>query len=329
MPLIKQRGGLLEEQDFYLTSDFADFLVSGEATRKDGVFELKQGTIKRHFTYDTFVIDVEKEYKQLAEGQEQHFFIQTDRRTIGIYDTVGDGYAAYWRILCHERFVQTYKSADGQDWTNVGGLMLENGETILYQGFTIKGEVPLRFTYYTVYHDPYLTLQNFPEGFQAELYDTEGSLLKAALFDGQMAAKLYLDYCRNGMVKIINAGGNVVYEAKVADYTMGDVYTYTNYLLEILYAGEVIDYGPTHLDEKPIQRMALRNVSAEEDYSNITLAVTCASGDKVEISLDGSTYSEQIIVEHLAAGADKPFYVRIQKQPHSEFEVRNFEITIL
>ena len=330
MPFIKQRHGLLEEQDFYLTSDFADFLVSGEAARKDGVFELKSGAIKRHFdAYSNFVIDVQKEYKQLAGEEKQYFFVETDRRSIGLYDSEGDGYAAYWRILCNERFVQAYKSADGQEWVNVGGSLLENDEQIFYQGFRVEGGTALKFSHYAVYQDPYLTLQNFPEGFKAELCDTEGSPLRAALFDAQMAAYIFLGYNQSGVLKISDAGGNVVYEAAIAGYVQGEIYTYTAYLLEILYAGEVIDYGPTQLDEKPVQRMILRNANTDETYTAITLAISCNNGDKVQISLDGTNYAEQITVETLSAGEERPFYVQIGRKQHSEFEVRNFKITIL
>lgn len=329
MPFIKQRHGLLEEQDFYLTSDFADFLVSGEVSRKDGTFTLKSGTIKRHFTYESFVIDVQKEYKQLTGEEQQAFFLETDRRIIGLYDCQGDGYAAYWRILCHDRFVQAYKSADGQEWVNVGGTLLENDEPILYQGFRVQGGTALKFTRYTVYQGPYLTLQNFPEGFKAELCNTEGSPLRAALFDGQMTANIFLGYGQNGILIISDAADNVVYEAPAADYTLGEIYTYTAYLLEILYDGEVINYGPTQLDEKPVQRMILRNASANETYTDVTLAVSCVNGDQVQMSLDGTNYGEQVTVDTLAAGEEKPFYVKIGRKGHSEFEVRYFEITIL
>lgn len=329
MPFIKQRHGLLEEQDFYMTSDFADFLVSGEATRKNGVFELASGTIKRHFTYENFVIDVEKEYKELLGEEKQYFFVETDRRSIGLYDSQGEGYAAYWRILCQDRFVQVYKSADGQEWVNVGGTLLEKDEQIQYQGFRIEGSAALKFTHYTVYQGPHLTLQNFPEGFKAELYNAEGSPIRAALFDGQMTANIFLGYSQKGTLKISNAADNVVYEAPAADYTLGEIYTYTAYLLEILYAGEVINYGPTQLDEKPIQRMILRNASDSETYTDITLAVSCVNGDQVQMSLDGTQYNEQIVVDTLESGAEKPFYVKIGRKGHSEFEVRYFEITIL
>lgn len=329
MPFVKQRNGLLEVQDFYMTSDFTDFLISGEASRKDGTFTLTRGSIKRHFTYETFVIDVEKEYRQLEEGEKQYFFLQTDRRTIGVYDTAGEGYAAYWRLLCHEGFIQAYKSADGREWMNVGGLKLAEDERIFYQGFEVEGGAPLKFTRYTVYHGPHLILQNFPEGFEAGLYNEEGSLMKAARFDGKMEARLYLDYNRGGILKVTDAGGNIVYTAPAAEYAMGDAYTYTEYLLEIVYAGEVIDFGPTHLDEKPVQRMLLRNASPGEIYHDIILAISCNNGDKVELSLDGSNYGKEITVETLGAGEEKAFYVRIGKQPHSEFEVREFAITIL
>lgn len=328
MPFVKQRNGLLEDQDFYLTSSFADFLISGEASRKDGVFELRKGEIKRHFTYTTFVIEVEKVYLPLAEKNQQIFFIETNQRRLGLYDASGVGYCAYWRLICHEGFVEAYKSGDGLAWEIVGGEHLAPDERILYQGFEVVGDQALSFSRYRVFHDPFLTLQNFPEGFKAECYDTEGSLFKAAFFDHDMTARLFWEaQPTSGSIQVKDALDNLIYEAPRLEYIMGERYIYTAYLLEMRYEGEIIGYGPTQLDEKSIQRMVLCNLSLDETYRDILLAVE-ATGDQVELSLDGSHYTPEITIATLAPKEECAFYVRITKESHDEFEVREFDIIL-
>lgn len=329
MPLIKQQKGLLEQDNFYLTSSFSDFLGSAQYGRNDHYFELKRGEIKRHFIYDEFVIDVKKEPKILDKKDKHSFFIETSLGQIGLEELTGTEQITNWRILCYDRFMQVYESIDdGETWINKGGYKLKEDEKILYQGFRQEGESFLKFTEYKVYGSPFLYLQNFSKGFKSILYDEEHQELEQMVFNDNMTAQIFLDKPIKGYVKIYDTTSDLVCTSRIEKFDIGDRYAFTPYELEVVYEGNTLEYGPTYLGDIEVTRMKLVNKS-KEIYPNITLLLTNVQVDVVQLSFDGNNYFDDIKVEKLDAGEEKIFYIKIIKKFTNEFIVREFELKII
>lgn len=331
MQLLRQRNGLREEENFYLCSNFSDFLGNGDANRHDGVFTLRRGEIGRHFAYQDFLIEVKKQCCLLQEKERHCFGVETNKRQIGIQEITGEESAPYWRIAGYDGYVQIYRSQDGLLWENMGGAALEDDETVKYQYFSVAGAQPLVLEDYRVYHDPFLTLQNYPEGMKASFYEhenedgTEEALIEA-FFDEKMTARLFLDYNRHGVIQITNAEGALAATLAGRDYQMGELYTATDYLLEISYKDEAIDYGPTHLDTRSIQTLGIKNFS-ESDYEHITLQIDHAPEDDITISLDGGQYEKNVVIDQLKAGETRQFFIKIGGIG-GQFKVRDFSLTV-
>ncbi len=332
MPLIKIQEGLLERDNFYLTSGFSDFLGNGTYTRKSGAFELKQGEIKRNFYFQDFVIEVRKEEAILNPNESHFFFVEVINRQTRVLQKIGlyedqQAHATHWKIICHDQFIQTYVSQDGLNWNNIGGYKLID-EEVVYQGFEVKGETALTFTDYRVYHNPFVTLLNFDEGYKAELYNLNDDLIKTRLFEEDMMVTLFLDDNLEGYFKVYDLTGQLVYTSPSDSLEMGSIYSYTPYDLEITYKGDVIGYGPTHLKSN-LQMLQLKNVGSEA-YYNLRLIPFKATSkeDVIELSLDGVTYADKVIIETLEVQQVQDIYVRITKENEYDFEVHSFEIKI-
>lgn len=332
MPLIKIQEGLLERDNFYLTSSFSDFLGNGTYAKSLGYFELKQGEIKRNFTYKEFVIEVIKDNKTLQKEESYSFFIEVlnkdgELKEIGLCETQGEANITHWRITCYENFIQTYISLDGVNWENTSGTKLIDMK-IVYQGFKVKGETSLVFTDYRVYHNPFITLQNFEEDFKVELYSATDALIKTRLFDANMEAHIFIDNNVEGYFKVYDYTNNLIFTSQKYVLSMGGVYVYTPYELEMTYKGNVIGYGPTHLG-KNLQLLQLKNIGTEL-YENLKVVHLKATSDKdiIELSLDGLTYTVSLNIASLALGEVQDIYVRITKDDVYDFMVNEFELRI-
>lgn len=178
MPLVKVQHGLLEEENFYLSSPVTDFLGSGAWSRTEEVFRLRSGTVLRRLPYDAFVVDVRKEAVSLSGSDRFEFFIEDSNGRLGLREEAGDEPVTGWRIIYHEGFMQVYASTgDGGAWENKGGARVDlEGE--IRQGFSLRGNEELVITDYRVYSNPNLTLQNFSPGTLARLTGPDENVLE-------------------------------------------------------------------------------------------------------------------------------------------------------
>jgi hypothetical protein len=312
MQIIKVRNGLLEQDNFYMTSPFQDFLGVG-TTRRDGNSLLIDGNdkIERNFQYDNFLVKVRKEnWIDIAEEDRAVFYVGTTSDEWGLSEDWDQEQSEYLAISKHDGFIQCYSSDDGKSWTNHGGENLLEAP-IVKQGFIKEGSKPLKLMEYSVHSGPYVTVQNFPEGYKAELCLPGGEAYRERLFDSGEKADIYLDYPMRGFVRVYDNNGVKVTEGSEMDLTHGDILVGTDFQLELEYMGVALPEG--EISEFATygapQMVTLRNVSDSVTYSGLTVSTETDSGDTIEISLDSSTYGATATIDTLPPGGEVNLYI--------------------
>lgn len=325
MPLIQQGRGRVDQEDYFLTGSMTDFLGGGVCSRKDHLFELQRGEIKRRFSYPDFAAVLKLE-AATGETGSRHFFVETDRNKIGIGEDAAMRSEAYWRITCSDGFVQVFRSADGKEWSNEGGCDLEDGEIISFLGFSVDGDATLRFSSCACYSSPFLLVHNFPEDFIVKLFSEDGTLLKTEPFGAGMTARIVLEHPVTGKLSIRNPAGEVLQETGVTAFEPGDEWLWTEYQIELRYSGDVLGYGPTTLAQQSIHKMTLKNASDTALY-RLQLRLAGADAGKVSLSLDGEDYVAALQVDELLAQAETSFYVQLSGA-QQRFSALDFEIQL-
>jgi len=327
MPLIKVKKGLLEQENFYLTSPATDFLGTGEWIRTDTTFNLKNGTVKRRLPQSNFVIDVSKKIlfpetepeKSLCE-----FFIESNNEKWGLKETISDE-TAYWRIICYDGFIQIYFLIYEETWINNGGSEISLGENV-YQGFTVN-DCELSIDGYKLYDNPYLELQNFEPGTAVQLLDIESNLIKERLFNEDYTAKIFLDSCTKGYLKFIY-NNEEIFTSSIIDFDLGDVFLFSNENIELIYKGKVLTFETTKVSKDEIEQFIIRNAGKDEIF-DINIEVLSSNGDLVHISFDNAEYSNILNIENMLASEERIFYLKIIKQVAADnFSVKKFDIKI-
>lgn len=330
MKLIKVKNGLLEAENFFLASPFDDFAGKANITRDISTGKLKiisNNKIERKFNYEEFVIEVEKEnFNDMDIDDYSMIYLGNDNYTFGIKDKGLNQQNKYWKILRQENYVQAYSSPDGVDYINIGGMKFS--EPLSRQGFMKVSKEDFKLNNYKVYDNPYVTIQNFIENTKCELYDKADNLLKTRLFDSEMECKVFLDSNNlEGYFVFKDSKDSIIYKTDHMTLGYGDVWVFSPYNLEILYLGNIVtDINPALLQDLD-ELITIKNIG-DKDYVGIVIGTQTSSNDLIQLSADGSNYTDKITVD-IAKGEEKSLYVRITKNADNHnFNVRDFQIVI-
>lgn len=331
MKLIKVKDGLIEVENFFLTSPFSDFAGESNITRdiKTGKLKLiSNNKIERKFNYGEFVIELEKEnFNIMSEDDYSMMYLGNNEHTFGIKDEEKAEQNKYWKILRQDGYIQAYASKDGKEYENIGGIKFD--EPITKQGFMKHNNEDFILNNYKVYANPYITIQNFPENTLCELYDLEGNLLKTRKFNSNLECKIYLDSNNMwGYFTFKDMDNNVIYTTTHLQLQYGDVYVCSPYNFEIVYRGNVVTNVNPALLQDLEELITIKNVG-DKDYTNIKIGTETNSDDLIELSFDGVNYTDTLTIDSIKQGESKDIFVRIIKNAENHnFSVRDFQLVI-
>ncbi|OAA92993.1 hypothetical protein [Clostridium coskatii] len=329
MKLIKVKDGLLEVENFFLTSSFSDFAGSANVTRDMSTGKMKlisNNKIERNFTYTEFVVELEKEnFNDVGIDDHCSLYFGNDKYAFGIREMKQGEQHKFWKILKEDNYVQAYASDDGINYTNIGGMNFI--DAVLHQGFEKYSNEDFILDNYKVYASPYVTIQNFPENTVCELYDSNNNLLKTRTFNGDLECKIFLDSNIQGYFIFKDSTGNQIYKSDLLDLKYGDVYVFSKYELEVIYNGLVVtNTSPVVLKDLQ-ESITIKNIDTK-DYAGLKIEIQTASDDLIQLSLDGSAYSDSVSLD-LLQGQSKDVFVKITKNvDNHNFSVRDFQLVI-
>lgn len=312
LKLVKIEDGLLEQDNFYSVSPSSNFIGDFHYTRDAlGSFSLTGGFIERKFEYNEFVIVVEKETNFITNDDGVYLYVRKDHQRAGLIEEKKDVFPPnpYWKLIKADGFIQGYSSSDGVNWFHKGGGEIFNNDV---QGFQVFGSTHMKLIDYKVYKTPYFKIYGFPEDYQVIIEDIGGNIIKTGIFDSDHKSEIFLDYCFEGRIKILDNNGSFIYDTNVMDIKFGDVYTATDYDLQVIYKGVVLDYNPTMLNTLT-ERVVLKNNSVSDTYTNLHIRAIPANTDTVEISLDNINYSNALILDSISPQQEIDLYIRIEK----------------
>ncbi|APM41408.1 hypothetical protein [Clostridium kluyveri] len=329
MKLIKVKDGLLEVENFFLTSSFADFAGSANVSRDISTGKVKlisNNKIERNFTLEEFVIELEKEnFSSMGQDDYCILYLGNNDYAFGIKDEKQDEQHKFWKILKQDNYIQAYASDDGINYVDIGGMNF--AESITKQGFEKHSTEDFILNDYKVYADPYITLQNFPENTVCQLYDENDNLLKTRTFDSNMECKVFLDSNIKGYFIFKDEEGNELYRSNSLDLKYGDIYVFSQYELEIIYNGLVVTNTSPGILKDLDESITIKNVDTV-DYTGLNIGIETASNDLIQLSLDSEIYSDTIVLD-LAQGQSKDIFVKITKNvDNHNFSVRDFQLVI-
>lgn len=331
MELLKVKHGLLEVENFFLTSSFSDFAGSSNVSRDISTGKLQlissHTKIERKFAFTDFVIEVVKEnFNKMVTGDYVTMYLGNNEVNFGIKDTNQSTQNKYWKILRENDYIQAYVSIDGVNYLNIGGMRY--ADPLTRQGFQKSNADPLILDSYKVYSCPYLTVQNFPEDTICELYDFTDTLLKTRVFDASMECKIYLDYNNlNGYLVFKDPSGSILFTTNNFTFGYGDVWVISPYNFEIEYLGSVVTNVTPALLQDLDEVITIKNVG-HNAYNGINIGTETAGNDLIELSLDGLTYSSRLTLD-FAIDEIKQIYVKVTKNAaNKNFSVRNFQLVI-
>jgi hypothetical protein len=332
MKLFKIRNGLLEWDNYYEITPFNDLLGYGSTHRElDTVVIHTNNEINRRIEYPDYMVEIEKEnWLEGEEGDEFVFYIGNTHQRFGTKDYYHEEQHEFHRIVFLEGFVECYVSHDRTNWVNVGGLDIADIE-INSQGVRKVSNNSLRLKNYGVYHDPYLTVRNFPENFKIKLYDSASNLLKERLFTNNEDVCVFLDHpLENAYIEIYDTEGSLVFTSDRMDITYGDMYALIEYELEAIYKGRVLPEGEiTPMDAHTYSELVtLKNVSDYQTYVNLTVGTEIASNDVIQLSVDNVNFSDTVVIPEIAPLGTFDVYVRITRGNTNTFVTRNFLFTV-
>ncbi|MPQ32432.1 hypothetical protein E4V42_13420 [Clostridium estertheticum] len=329
MKLIKVKNGLLEAENYFLVSSFSDFAGSTNITRDITTGRLKlisNNKIERKFEYKEFVIELEKEnFKTMDIDDYSMIYLGNKDYSFGIKDTKADTQNKFWKILKQDNYIQAYSSKDGVNYTNIGGM--EFSDSLTKQGFTKKNTEDFILNNYKVYASPYVTLQNVPEGFTVEFYNSKDELVLTRLFDAMMECKVFLDAKIQGYFIIKDLDNKEYYKSELLDLGYGDIYVLSPYNFEIIYLGNVINNIDSALLQDLEELITIKNIG-NKDYMNINIGTQTSSNDLIQLSLDNITYTDNITLD-IVQSTQKDIYVKIIKNADNHsFNVRDFQLIV-
>lgn len=330
MKLIKVKDGLLEAENFFLASSFSDFAGSANIARdiKTGKLKLiSNNKIERKFEHKEFVIELEKQnFEIMSDDDYAMIYMGNNDYTFGIKDVKVNDQNKYWKILRQDNYIQAYSSSDGLNYTNIGGMQFS--EPITKQGFTKHCNEDFILNNYKVYDNPYITICNFPEGTICELYDLDNKLIKTRSFDDHLECKVFIDGKMGGYFIFKDVDENVIYKSDTLHMSYGDVWVFSPYNFEVIYHGNIVtNINPALLQDLE-EIVSIRNIG-NKDYKDIKIGTETVSNDLIELSFDGVTYTDTVIIDTISPGEQRQLFVRIIKNTDNHsFNVRDFQLVI-
>ncbi|PJI07031.1 MULTISPECIES: hypothetical protein [Clostridium] len=326
MKLLKIEDGKIDG-NFYLTSDFTDFLGSANVKRdtvNNTVSLISNTNIERKFNFDEFVIEIKKQnWGEYEDNDFNECYVGTDNGIYGIIDDK-DGEESYWKLLVQEGYIQVYSSDDGISWTNCNGVKLP--DKITRQGFKKQGAKDFVLQDYNVYKNPYVTIFNFPKGTTAVLQDKDGNEIKREIFDDSMQVQIYLDSCMQGKLSFLDSSKVVIYTTDIINLQYGDVYCFSKYDLEVIYKGKVVS-NPEMLDSL-YEKISITNIGSSA-YSDIKVGIDNYGNDLIQLSLDKAIFLDTITINNIQPNESIDIYIKITKLiDNYNYTARNFQLII-
>lgn len=322
MQLVKVKDGLLELENFLTTSPADDFLGDGQYHRTDEQFTLRKGSVERKINYDEFMIVVEKQDTALEVDDRFEFYLSGGESREGIEEIYNTDYAKYWKLIYYDGYIQGYQSDDGKQWLNVGGKRASKPN---YQGFKTDGK-ELTINNYSVYSNPYITIQNFYPGTLVKLIDTDGNVIKERLFENNNECSIFLDYPLMGRLEFYDQLGELLYKSNPINLGYGDVFMFTEYNLQLFYKGQLLTHKTTTLYSL-IETAVLKN-NSDETYHNINISINNNNEDLVEISLDNENFSNGVAITGMESKEKINIYIKITKERSNLFKMNDFTLEI-
>lgn len=329
MQLLKVKDGLIEVENFFLTSFFSDFAGNSNVTRdiKTGKLKLlSNNALERSFSYNEFVIEFEKEnFKNMAQDDYCMMYLGNKNSKFGIKEIDILGQNSFWKILKKDNYIQVYVGQNSIDYKNIGGM--EFSELLTRQGFEKQCNEEFILKDYKVYSSPYVTLQNGQEGHIVEFYNNNNELIITRNFNLEMECKIFLDGNIEGYFIFKNAEGNEYYRSQILNLNYGDIYVLSTYNFEIIYQGTVVTNSNPSILQDLEELITIRNIDIK-DYTNIIIGTETSSDDLIQLSLDGITYTDTLAIS-VKQNENKDIYVKITKNiENHNFNVRDFQLVI-
>lgn len=323
MKFLKIEDGKLELNDFILTSPATDFLGTNTYDRTPDKLTLKSGILERAFPYDDYVLIVEKEQVTLKKNEYHAIYVRTDEKRTGIIESEGLAGRRY-KILKSNGFIQSYVDASGS-WEAIGGGQERYKADI--QGFQIEGTTPLTITKYELYRSPYLNLYEIEPNARVVIEDVNGDIVKTGIADTNGMVSIYLEDTITGVIKIYS-NELLVYTSQEMVIQLGDGLLFVKRELDVIYNGTVLDHNPTKLNRR-VDKIAVRNSSIADTYTDINVAVVNPSKDTILISLDVVDYQPFLTIPVLTPQETKDIYVKIiRDQSTSSIGLGSFSIEL-
>lgn len=330
MELIKVKDGLLEVDNFYLTSFFSDFAGTANITRNTGTRTLQlisNNSIERRFCYKEFVIEFEKEnFENMKLDDYCCMYLGNKESRFGIKETNIQSQNRFWRILKRNNYIQAYVSEDNLNFQNIGGMNFD--ENVEYQGFEKFCHENLILKNYKVYSNPYVILQNIPQTTIVEFYNKDNMLLLTRKSDENMECKIFLESEIQGYFKLKDMQGNILHVSKILNLSYGDIYVLSKYNLQIIYNENIVTNDDPATLGSFEELITIKNLDTEE-YKKLILSTSHNSHDLIELSVNGINYQKSITIDSLKVGENKNIFVRIIKTAESKnFIAKEFQLVI-
>lgn len=313
MNIVKIEDGLLEQDDYFLTTRTTEFLGDSMFSRSNNELEIYNGYLERNFTYENFVIMVDKEPDDLLADGKFAFYTRKLSRRNGIeetYDVNMSGSATNWKIIQYDGFIQTYISYDNkQTWIACGGGQIREYTDV--QGFYVQGLKPLRITKYETYRNPYVRLFDITDKYIVELVDVNNNVIDTQNSDlGDV--KFFLHDNVRAKFKIYDENGSYIYETGYIDLKLGDSFLNLPYEIDLYYGSLIERYSTTKLNSLK-EVIQIKNSSTSETYQDIVVSPVHANIDTIQLSLDGINYVDSVTIPNLAPQEMKDIYIWITK----------------
>lgn len=326
--IIKIQNGVIEKNNYFLESKLTDFLGTSSFVRDDKEFTITNGYFERNFKYNQYVIIVHKENNRLGSEDSYGIYTRFQGRRSGLVEKgeLENDYentATHWKIISYDGFIQTYLSYNNMNkWVACGGGQWIEPTDI--QGFYINTKnSPLTIKDYKVYSSPYIEFINLPVGYYVQLFNNENKQthMKKAI-NGY--CEIYLAKpLENAHFKILNEREVVVYTSETLDINLGDIFSDSQYQLEVSYYDNVIKTYSNNFMPTYKEMVTVKNVG-DKPYKNIKVSVKINDDniDKVEICLvndepQEDDYKNSIIIPQLNIGEIQNIYMKVTKSPLS------------
>ncbi|ALN97817.1 hypothetical protein Bp8pS_138 [Bacillus phage vB_BpuM-BpSp] len=333
MSLVKIKEGLIESDNFYMYSDFDNFIGgAGYYRNENGFFMETSELIEREFLFEEFVVQIKKEtWDNFKSGDSFVFFIQDKIDQYGIEENFDEQDSKpYYKIIFNNNYLQTYISDDGKEWTNIGGVHLDDSK-IIKQGFMRNGDNVLKLEEYILASDPYLTLKNLPEESYAKLLDSEGNIIIEKDTDSEGICKIFLNYFGTDFNVEIYDKNDQIIENKIIDrLNYGDTYLLCEYDFEIIYKDQVLNNDKRTLlnSNSLIQEIILKNKS-DVVYNNLEIKIEGNDNVFISLSNNDNNPNNSLLLDSLDSKEEISLFIYLDKKYNNDYLYNKFNLMII